>query len=143
MGLIKDFKGFILRGNVLDLAVAVIIGAAFGKIVTSFVNDILMPPIGLALGDVDFAELKYILKEGKEAVMNGEEIVTEAVAEVAINYGLFINTIINFVIVAFCIFLVIKAYERSKKKEEEAPAEPPKPSNEEVLLGEIRDLLKK
>jgi len=142
MKLMKEFKAFILKGNVLDLAVAVIIAGAFKAIVTSFVKDVLMPPIGLLLGGTDFSNLKMVLKEGSEAVMNGDEVLSAAVAEVSISYGVFINTIIDFVIIGFAIFMIVKAYNKTKKKEEEAPAAPPAPSNEEVLLGEIRDLLK-
>lgn len=142
MKLMKEFKAFILKGNVLDLAVAVIIAGAFKAIVTSFVKDVLMPPIGILLGGVDFSELKFILKEGSAAVMNGEQVVTPAVKEVAMSYGVFIMTIIDFLIIGFAIFMIIKAYQKTQKKEEEAPAAPPAPSNEEVLLGEIRDLLK-
>ena len=131
MGMYKEFKSFIMKGNVLDLAVAVIIGAAFGKIVSSFVNDILMPPIGMLLGNTDFSDLKIVLKEG-----------TETVQAVTLNYGVFINTIIDFVIIGFAIFLVVKVYNKTQKKKEEAPAAPPAPSKEEVLLGEIRDILK-
>ncbi len=132
MGMIKDFKEFAAKGNVVDMAVGVIIGGAFGKIVSSFVSDVLMPPIGMALGNVDFSKLKIVLKEAA-----GEA------PEVAIKYGVFINTVIDFLIVAVCIFMVIKGINSMKKKEAEAPAAPPAPSNEEVLLGEIRDLLKK
>jgi len=142
MKLMKEFKAFILKGNVLDLAVAVIIAGAFKAIVTSFVKDVLMPPIGLLLGGVDFAELKVILKEGSEAVMNGDQVVQEAVSEVAISYGVFVNTVIDFVIIGFAIFMIIKAYNKTQKKVEEAPAAPPEPSKEEVLLSEIRDILK-
>jgi large conductance mechanosensitive channel len=142
MKLMKEFKAFILKGNVLDLAVAVIIAGAFKAIVTSFVNDILMPPIGLLLGGVDFSDLKLILKEGSEAVMSGEAVVQEAVSQVAMSYGIFVNTIIDFVIIGFAIFMIIKAYAKTQKKEEEAPVSPPAPSKEEVLLSEIRDILK-
>jgi len=142
MKLLKEFKAFIMKGNVLDLAVAVIIATAFKAIVTSFVKDVLMPPIGMLLGGVDFAELKVILKEGSEVVMSGDQVVTPAVSEVAISYGLWVNTIIDFIIIAFAIFIIIKAYNNTQKKEEEAPAPPPAPSTEEVLLTEIRDLLK-
>jgi large conductance mechanosensitive channel len=131
MGMFKEFKGFIMKGNVLDLAVAVIIGGAFGKIVTSFVNDVLMPPIGMLLGKVDFSDLKVVLKAGEGDV-----------APVTLNYGSFVNTVIDFLIIAFCIFLVVKIYNRMQKKAEETPAAPPAPSNQEVLLAEIRDLLK-
>lgn len=145
MGMLKEFKSFAMKGNVLDLAVAVIIGGAFGKIITSFVNDVLMPPIGLLLGNTDFSKLRIVLKEGSEAVMNGDQVVSPAIAEVAIKYGVFVNTVLDFLIVAFSIFMVIKAFNKMKKKEEAAPAAPPAPpapSKEEVLLTEIRDILK-
>jgi len=138
----KEFKAFIMKGSVLDLAVAVIIAGAFKAIVTSFVKDVLMPPIGLLMGGADFADLKVVLKEGSAAIMNGDQIVTAAVSEVAISYGVFINTIIDFIIIGFAIFMIIRAYNKSQKKKEEAPAAPPAPSKEEVLLGEIRDILK-
>ena len=127
--MLKEFKEFAMRGNVVDMAVGIVIGAAFGKIVTSFVNDVLMPPIGMAMGGVDFSDLAMQLGEGEGAA--------------TINYGVFINTVLDFLIVAFAIFMVIKAMNSMKKKEEEKPEEPPKPSNEEVLLTEIRDLLSK
>ncbi len=132
--MLKEFKNFAMKGNVLDLAVAVIIGGAFGKIVSSFVNDVLMPPIGLLMGNTDFSDLKLVLKEG-----------TDAVAPVTLNYGVFINTVIDFLIVAFAIFMVIKAFNKIQKKKAEAPAPPPPPpvpSKEETLLAEIRDILK-
>jgi large conductance mechanosensitive channel len=131
MSLLADFKKFAMRGNVIDLAVAVVIGAAFGRIVTSFVNDVLMPPIGLMLGGVDFTEFMITLKDA-----------TEEAAAVTINYGAFIQQVVDFTIVAFAIFMVIKGFERLKKKEEVKPAAPPKPTAEETLLTEIRDLLK-
>lgn len=133
MGFLKEFKEFAMRGSVVDLAVGVVIGGAFGKIVTSLVDDIIMPPIGYLTGGQDFSELKVILTEANEAA---------GTAEVAINYGNFINVIIQFLIISFCIFLVIKGINSFKKKEEEAPAAPPAPSNEEVLLTEIRDALR-
>ena len=143
MGMMKEFKTFAMRGNVLDLAVAVIIGGAFGKIITSFVNDVLMPPIGLLLGGADFSKLRIVLKPAVDAVMSGDAVVTPAVAEVAIKYGVFVNTILDFIIVAFSIFMVIKAFNSMKKKEAAAPPPaPPAPSKEEVLLSEIRDILK-
>ena len=132
MSMMSEFKEFAMRGNVVDMAVGIVIGAAFGKIVSSFVNDVLMPPIGLAVGGVDFSQLSMTLKEA----------VGETPA-VTLNYGSFIQTVVDFIIIAFAIFMVIKAMNSTKKKEEEKPAEPPKPSNEEVLLAEIRDLLKK
>lgn len=122
-----------MRGSVVDLAVGVVIGGAFGKIVTSLVDDVIMPPIGYLTGGIDFAELKYVIVPADEA---------NEVAEVAIMYGNFINVIIQFIIIAFCIFVVIKGINSLKRKEEEAPAAPPEPSKEEVLLTEIRDLLK-
>jgi len=116
----------------VDMAVGIVIGGAFGKIVSSFVNDVLMPPIGMMLGGVDFSDLAVTLKEA-----SGE------VAAVTLNYGSFIQTVVDFVIIAFAIFMVVKAMNSLKKKEEAAPAPPPKPSAEETLLTEIRDLLKK
>ncbi len=141
--MLKEFKNFAVKGNVLDLAVAVIIGAAFGKIITSFVNDILMPPLGLLLGNRDFSNMRIILKQAQLAVTDGEQIIIPAVAEVSIRYGFFINTVLDFVIVAFAIFMVIKAYNSMKRKEEVKPSAPPAPSREEILLAEIRDLLKR
>ena len=143
MGFFSDFKAFLMRGEIVTLATAVIVGGAFGKIVTSFTNDILMPPIGILLGKVDFKDLKVVLQQGVPAVTeNGTEI-TPAVAEVAITYGAFIQTILDFVIIGFCIFMVLKAYERTKKIEAETPAAPVGPTTQEKLLMEIRDALKK
>jgi large conductance mechanosensitive channel len=132
MSMMKEFREFAMRGNVVDMAVGIIIGGAFGKIVTSFVNDVLMPPIGMAIGGVDFSELAITLKEA-----SGD------VAAVTVNYGAFIQTVIDFIIIAFAIFMVVKAMNNLKKKEEAAPPAPPKPSAEETLLTEIRDLLKR
>lgn len=142
--MLKEFKAFIAKGNVLDMAVGLILATYFGAIVKSLVNDIIMPPLGKLIGGVDFAKLKCVIQASQEAVLDssGAEL-TAAVPEIAINYGLFINTIITFVIVAFTIFMVVKAYNNMKKKEEAAPTTPPAPSKEEVLLTEIRDLLKK
>jgi large conductance mechanosensitive channel len=134
MSVAKEFKEFAMRGNVVDLAVGVIIGAAFGKIVTSLVNDVIMPPIGYLTGGIDFKNLKILIKEGDP---------TKKIADVTINYGNFINTVIEFLIVAFCIFLIVKAINSMKKPEEAAPAADPAPTNEEVLLTQIRDLLAK
>jgi len=131
MSMVKEFKEFAMRGNVVDMAVGIVIGAAFGKIVASFVSDVLMPPIGMLLGGVDFSELMITLKN---AVGDTPAIV--------VKYGVFINTVIDFLIVAFAIFMVIKGMNTMKKKEEEAPSAPPKPSKEELLLTEIRDSLK-
>ncbi|NDP27198.1 MAG: large-conductance mechanosensitive channel protein MscL [Flavobacterium sp.] len=142
MGFVSDFKVFLMKGEIIILATAVIIGGAFGKVVTSLTNDVLMPPIGLLLGKVDFKNLKVVLQDGIPAVMeNGAEKVP-GVAEVAINYGAFIQTILDFVIIGFCIFIVLKAYEKTKKKEEIVVLAAAIPTQEE-LLTEIRDLLKK
>jgi len=143
MGIVKEFKEFAVKGNMLDMAVGIIIGGAFGKIITSLVNDVLMPPLGMLLGKVDFTNLKAILQKGQDAVMDGAAVIQPAVGEVSIKYGNFIQNIIDFLIVALCIFFVIKAMNSMKKKEEAAPAAPPAPSDEVVLLKEIRDLLKK
>jgi large conductance mechanosensitive channel len=145
MGLIKEFKEFAMRGNVIDLAVGVIIGGAFGKIVNSIVTDIIMPPIGVLIGGVKFSDLTYTVKEAVKATTeNGIEI--PAQPAVTINYGNFIQMVFEFIIIAFSIFIVIKLMNKAsnirKKKEEEAPAPAPEPSNEEKLLTEIRDLLK-
>lgn len=136
--MLKEFKEFAVKGNVVDLAVAVIIGGAFGKIVSSFVNDIVMPPIGLLLGGMDFKKLAIVLKEA--VVDDAGEVVTAAVT---LNYGSFIQNVVDFTIIAFVIFLAVKTINRMKKKEEAAPAPPPAPPKSEVLLEEIRDLLKK
>lgn len=130
----KEFKAFAMKGNVLDLAVAVVIGAAFGAIVSSLVNDVIMPPLGMLLGGVEFTQLVVTLQEA-----SGE---TEAVE---LRYGMFIQKIIDFLIIAFAIFMVIKGYNRMQKKKEEAPAPEPEPAGptQEELLAEIRDLLKK
>lgn len=139
MKMINEFKAFAMRGNVVDMAVGIIIGGAFGKIVSSVVSDVIMPPIGLLMGGVSFTDLKFILKE---PVLDAAGAITTAA--VSINYGNFIQVTVDFLIVAFAIFMMIKGMNSLKKKEEapvEAPA-PPAPTNEEVLLSEIRDLLK-
>ena len=139
MALRNELKEFLLRGNVVDLAVGIVVGGAFGKIVTSFVNDILMPPIATLLGDSKFTEMKLVLQT---AVMEGEEIIKPAIT---FNYGNFIQVVIDFLIIGVSIFFVIKAMNSMKRKKEDepAPAAPPAPTKEEVLLTEIRDLLKK
>ena len=138
---LKEFKDFALRGNVMDMAVGVIIDGAFGKIVTSVVSNVIMPPIGLLVGGVDFTDLKITLKDAVPATDT-----TEAIEAVTINYGQFLQDVFDFLIIAFCIFMMVKAIARlTAKKKEEKPAEPapaPEPSAEEKLLAEIRDLLK-
>lgn len=137
--MLEEFKKFALRGNVVDMAVGIIIGAAFGKIVSSFVKDVVMPPIGKAMGNVDFSNLFVNLSDtAVESLAAAEEAGLPVIA-----YGRFINTVIDFLIVAFVIFIAVRIMNNLKKKEEEAPAAPPEPSAEEKLLSEIRDLLKK
>ncbi|OGL88335.1 large-conductance mechanosensitive channel protein [Candidatus Uhrbacteria bacterium RIFCSPLOWO2_02_FULL_49_11] len=139
----NEFKKFALRGNVLDMAVGIIIGAAFGTIVSSLVADIIMPPIGVILGKVDFANLFIVLKQG--AVEAGPYLSVaqaKAAGAVTLNYGQFINALVSFIIVAFTVFLLVKGMNKLKKKEEAAPSEPPKPSKDQELLTEIRDILK-
>ncbi|MBP6334560.1 MAG: large-conductance mechanosensitive channel protein MscL [Bacteroidia bacterium] len=137
MGLLTEFKTFINKGNAIDLAVGVVIGAAFGKIVNSIVSDLVMPPIGLLIGGVNFTDIKFILKA---ATIDAAGV---AIPEVALRVGSFIQILIEFIIIAFAIFMVVKGLNKMKKAEAEAPAAPPAPTNEEKLLGEIRDLLKK
>ena len=137
--MLKEFKEFAMKGNMIDMAVGVIIGAAFGAVISSLVDDVFMPVIGLLLGGLDFSNLFIALGEGTFAT---SEAAKEA-GVATINIGLFINAIIKFIIIAFALFMVIKGVNAAKKKEEEAPAEPAAPPASEVLLGEIRDLLKK
>ena len=137
MKFLKEFEEFAMRGNVMDMAIGVIIGGAFGKIVSSLVADVVMPPLGVLIGGVDFSDLKLTIKQ---AVADASGVITP---EVTINYGTFINVVIDFIIIAFAIFLMIKAINQFQKKKAEAPAEPPAPTKEEELLTEIRDLLKK
>lgn len=131
MSMVSEFKDFAMRGNVVDMAVGIVIGGAFGKIVSSFVADVLMPPIGILIGGVDFSGLAVTLQAA-----------TADAEAVMLNYGSFIQTVVDFLIIAFAIFLVVKAMNSMKEKEEAAPAAPPKPSKEEVLLTEIRDALR-
>lgn len=131
MSMMKEFKEFAVKGNVIDMAVGIIIGAAFGKIVSSFVGDVIMPPIGVLVGGVDFSNLSFVLREA-----------VDKNPAVLISYGKFIQTVIDFTIIAFAVFVAIKAINTLKKQEAAAPAQPAAPSNEEVLLTEIRDLLK-
>jgi large conductance mechanosensitive channel len=140
---INEFKKFVMRGNVIDMAVGIIIGAAFGAIVKSLVDDVLMPVVGLLIGNVDFSNLFVVLKAGAEAAAPYATLeAAKAAGAVTLNYGVWLNTVITFLIVAFAIFVLIKQVNRFEKKQEEAPSAPPEPSAEEKLLGEIRDLLK-
>ena len=132
MKVLQEFKQFAMRGNVMDMAIGIIIGAAFGKIISSIVSDVIMPPIGLLLGGVDFSNLAVTLKEGSEGVQ-----------PVLLKYGVFINTVIDFLIIAFAIFMVVKGINAMKKKEEEKPSAPPIPTKSEILLEEIRNELRK
>lgn len=137
MALLKEFREFAMKGSVVDLAVGLIIGTAFGAIVKSLVDDVVMPPIGLVLGNVDFSQLKYVMQPAAVGP-DGKEI-----AEVAIRYGVFLNVIITFVIVAFAMFMVVKAMNTLKRKQEAVPVPPPETPPQERLLAEIRDLLAK
>ncbi len=137
MGFVKEFKEFAMRGNVLDMAIGIVIGGAFGKIVSSFVADLITPPLGLLIGGVNFSDLKIVLKQ---AVMQGEEVISP---EVAFSYGNFIQVVFDFLIIAFAIFMLLKAVNKFKKKKEEAPEAPAAPPADVQLLTEIRDLLKK
>ena len=131
MGMVKEFKEFAVKGNMIDMAVGIIIGGAFGKIVSSLVNDVIMPPLGLLIGGVNFTSLKFTIGspiEGKDPV--------------TVNYGTFIQTAVDFVIVALAVFMMVKAINKMKRKEEAAPTVPPAPTKDQVLLTEIRDLLK-
>lgn len=137
MGFVKEFKEFAMRGNVLDMAIGIVIGGAFGKIVSSFVADLMTPLLGLLIGGVNFSDLKIVLKQ---AVMKGEEVISP---EVAFSYGNFIQVVFDFLIIAFAIFMLLKAVNKFKKKKEEAPEAPAAPPADVQLLTEIRDLLKK
>ena len=140
--MLKEFKEFAVKGNMIDMAVGIIIGGAFGTIISSLVKDVIMPPIGLAMGGIDFAEQFILLQAGEVA---GPYLTVAAAKEagaVTMNYGLFVNACISFLIVAFAVFMLVRQVNRMKAEEEAAPAAPPEPPKEEVLLGEIRDLLK-
>lgn len=142
MSMLKEFKEFAMKGNLVDIAVAFVMGAAFGKIVTSFVDGIVMPLVGMLTGGIDFNSKVWILKEGTPEVKNAAgAVVTKAVADVSVKYGTFITNVFDFIIVAFCVFLIIKAINKTKKAEP-APA-PPAPSSTDQLLMEIRDALKR
>ena len=142
--MLNEFKKFAMKGNMLDMAVGIIIGGAFDTIVKSLVSDVLMPPLGLLLGGMDFSKLKVVLQEAvtETVTKDGKAIEQVVDPEVAIRYGAFFDAAIAFLLVAFALFIVIKGVNKLKEKEEEAPAEPPAPPKEEVLLEEIRDLLK-
>ncbi len=143
--MLKEFKEFAVKGNMLDMAVGIIIGAAFATIVGSLVNDMIMPPIGLALGGVDFADFFLVLSQGDPAGPYATLATAQEAGAVTMNWGVFINSIITFLIVAFAVFLVVRSFNRMKRQEEEeeaAPPSPPEPSKEEQLLSEIRDILK-
>ena len=140
--MLKEFREFAMRGNVVDMAVGIIIGAAFGTIVKSLVADVIMPPIGLALGNVDFANLFVTIQEGATVGPYATLADAKEAGAVTVNYGVFFNEIVAFVIVAFAVFFLVRSINNMKRKEEEKPAAPPKPSAEETLLTEIRDLLK-
>jgi large conductance mechanosensitive channel len=141
--MLKEFKEFAMRGNVVDMAVGIIIGAAFGRIVDSLVKDLIMPPIGLLLGKVDFSNLFVILKEGTTPGPYFTVDAAQKAGAVTFNYGMFLNNVITFLIVAFAVFLLIRAINQLRRKEEEQPAAPPAPPEEVALLREIRDALKR
>ena len=138
----KEFREFAIKGNVVDMAVGIIIGAAFGTIVQSLVNDVIMPPIGLVLGNVDFSNLFIVLKQGVPPGPYAALVDAQTAGAVTINYGAFINTVVSFFIVAIAVFILVKNINRLKRQQEEAPPAPPEPSNEEKLLTEIRDILR-
>ena len=142
--MLKEFKEFAVKGNMLDMAVGIIIGAAFGTIVTSLVNDVIMPPIGLAMGGLDFSQLHLVLQQGDPAGPYATLAAAQEAGAVTLNWGSFINHVLSFLIVAFSVFMVVKSFNAMKRKEEAAPEPeaPPEPSAEEKLLGEIRDILR-
>ena len=144
MSIIKEFKEFAVKGNLIDFAIGVVVGGAFGKVTTAFVDGMVMPVVGKLIGGQNFSDLKYKIQDGsKEVIDSTGNVVSTTVPEVYIEYGQFITTVIDFTVVAFVMFMVIKAMNKLKKNEEAAPSAPPAPTKEEVLLGEIRDLLKK
>lgn len=143
--MLKDFKEFAIKGNVLDMAVGIVIGAAFGTIVQSLVRDVITPPVGLLVGGVDFTDLFVTLSQGTPEGPYATLVAAQEAGAVTVNYGVFFNSVLSFLIVAFAVFLLVRAYNRLERKrevEEEAPTAPPEPSAEEKLLAEIRDLLK-
>ncbi|MFT5858847.1 MAG: large conductance mechanosensitive channel [Flavobacteriaceae bacterium] len=141
--MLKEFKAFILTKNVVDFAIAFLLAAAVGLVVTGFVNDIMMPLIGLFTGGADFSDMTYVLSEAVPAVMDGDKVLSELIPVNEIRYGAWINTIINLLIVGFVLFMISRAYKKSQKKKEAAPAPPAGPTMDQALLTEIRDLLKK
>jgi large conductance mechanosensitive channel len=144
MGMIKEFKEFAFKGNLIDTAIAFVMGAAFGKVVSAFVEKMFAPLVGLLMGGVDLSKKMWVVKQGVAEVKDAAgNVITPAVAEVAIQWGAFITALIDFTVVAFVMFMIIKAMNAAKKKEAEAPAAPPEPSAQEKLLAEIRDALKK
>ncbi len=144
MGMLKEFKEFAMRGNLVDVAVAFVMGAAFGKIVSSFVDGIIMPLVGMLTGGIDFNDKKWLLKDAIPEVKDAAgKVVTKTIPEVSVKYGTFLTNVIDFIIVAFVVFLVIKAINRMKKKQEVAPAAAPEPSSTDKLLIEIRDALRR
>lgn len=140
--MLKEFKEFAAKGNMLDMAVGIVIGAAFATIISSLVNDIIMPPIGMALGGVDFSEFYVLLQQGATAGPYATLAAAKEAGAVTLNWGIFVNALLSFVIVAFALFMVIKGFNKMKAEKEAAPEAPPAPSAEEKLLAEIRDLLK-
>ena len=140
--MLEEFKKFALKGNVLDMAVGIIIGAAFGTIVQSFVNDVLMPPLGLLLGGADFTDLFITLRAGTVSGPYATLAAAQEAGAVTINYGVFLNAVISFLIVAFAVFLLVRSFNKLRRAQAAAPAPPPTPTPQEKLLGEIRDLLK-
>lgn len=140
--MLNEFKEFAVKGNMLDMAVGIIVGAAFGTVVQSLVNDVIMPPVGMMLGGVDFTDLFLTLQQGAVAGPYPTLMAAQEAGAVTVNYGLFVNSIVSFLIVAFAVFMVVRSFNRMKRKQEAAPAAPPAPTKEETLLGEIRDLLK-
>ena len=141
--MLKEFREFAMRGNVVDMAVGLIIGAAFGAIVTSLVTDVIMPPIGMVLGGADFSQLYVLLKDGTPSGPYATLAAAKAAKAVTINIGVFINTIVSFLIVAFAVFMVVKSVNAAHRAPAKAPAAPPEPTPQEKLLAEIRDLLRK
>ena len=140
--MLNEFKEFAVKGNMLDMAVGIIVGAAFGTVVQSLVNDMLMPPVGMLLGGVDFTGLFFIIQQGTVAGPYATLAAAQEAGAVTVNYGLFVNSVVSFLIVAFAVFMVVRSFNRLRRQAEEEPTAPPALPQQEVLLGEIRDLLK-